>query len=174
MCEFCDAYVKGEDFEWIYKKTFGIIGDVQLDIDAYIPSKKPAIEFVSSIFVSNIGPYEENIESVPITFCPFCGVDLEFEKEKYERQQREKFEKSQKEFDELFEKTVYVTVTDISNESGFNRQTIQQAIKNGKLKAKKEPDGNPFGFKYLIALRDAEEWLKKEATHKKGRPRRTR
>ena len=174
MCEFCDAYVKGEDLKYIYKNTFNIIGEVQLDVDAYIPSGKPSIEFVSSIYVCNFGPYDENVTSVPITFCPICGVDLEFEKAKYEREQREKFEKSQKEFDELFEKTVYVTVTDISKESGFNRQTIQQAIQNGKLKAIKEPAGNAFGFKYLIALRDAEEWLKKEATHKKGRPRRTR
>lgn len=85
MCKYCDAYVKGEDFKWIYKKTFGIIGDVQLDIDAYIPSKKPAIEFVSSVFVNGVGPYEENVVSAPITFCPFCGVDLKLEKEKYER-----------------------------------------------------------------------------------------
>lgn len=94
MCEFCDAYIKDEDLKYIYKNTFGIIGEVQLDVDAYISSSgKPSVEFVSSIYVCNFGPYDENVTSVPIMFCPFCGVNLEFEKEKYERQQREKLEK---------------------------------------------------------------------------------
>lgn len=103
MCEYCDAYIKESDIKYIDSLSINILdGVVQFDNATYISSLKPAISIVTSIWVDNCGPYKETIKQVPITFCPFCGADLEIEREKYIKQECEKFNKSQKEFDELF------------------------------------------------------------------------
>ena len=103
MCEYCDAYIRARDIKYIDSKSINILDDVvQFDSEIYISSLKPAISIVTSIWVDNCGPYKETIKHVPITFCPFCGADLEIEREKHEKQESEKFEKSQKEFDEWF------------------------------------------------------------------------
>ena len=103
MCKYCDSYIRARDIEYIDRNSINILDDVvQLDIETYISSLKPAISIVTSIWVDNCGPYKETMKRVPITFCPFCGADLEIEREKYEKQESEKFEKSQKEFDEWF------------------------------------------------------------------------
>lgn len=103
MCEYCDAYIRARDIQYIDSKSINILdGVVQFDSEIYISSLKPAISIVTSIWVDNCGPYKETIKHVPITFCPFCGADLEIEREKHEKQEFEKIDKSQKEFDELF------------------------------------------------------------------------
>ncbi len=105
MCEYCDAYVRVNDgdVKYIDQYTIGILDNaVELDGETYISSLKPELVFVKSLWVNNAGPYNEKVKRVPITYCPFCGADLEIERENREKQLNDKFEKSQKEFDEMF------------------------------------------------------------------------
>lgn len=88
MCEYCDAYIRARDIKYIDSNSINILdGFVQLDIETYISSLKPAISFVTSIWADNCGPYKETIKHVPITFCPFCGTNLEIERKKQETEE---------------------------------------------------------------------------------------
>lgn len=89
MCKYCDSYVREGDIEYIDRNSINILNDfVQLDIETYISSLEPAISIVTSIWVDNCGPYKETIKRVPITFCPFCGANLEKEREKWEEERK--------------------------------------------------------------------------------------
>ena len=82
MCEYCDGYVSAgkTDYRLIDQQSIPVLDFVEIEVDIYIGStkeKKPVIKVVNSTWANNAGPYSETIKSIPITYCPFCGQDLE-------------------------------------------------------------------------------------------------
>ena len=95
MCKYCDSYVReidNPDFEDFNKFDIELVsGHINLKLENYIGHKidKPAIVLLASIEDDDGMNISDKWSETEIRYCPFCGVELESARKRFEETYKE-------------------------------------------------------------------------------------